>query len=133
MLTPDLPESLTFAQSGTPLEAIAETTYTLSAFALDADGDTASLTAWGVRPGSRTGGWAAKKETHGQQDGEVRSPGWQGREDGHAHNKKSKARVHSELGLYFLGPTPWPPSYEEGGMAMGLARVMAIGFLGFMA
>ena len=27
-----------------------------------------------------------------------------------AKDVKTKARVHSELGLYFLGPTPWPPS-----------------------
>ena len=33
--------SLTFAQSGTPLEAIAETTYTLTA--TDSDGDAATL------------------------------------------------------------------------------------------
>ncbi len=46
---------------------------------------------------------------------------------------KTKARVRSELGLYFLGPTPWPPSYEEGGMAMGLARDLRERFLGFMA
>ena len=31
-LTPDLPESLTFAQSGTPIKAMDETTYTLTAF-----------------------------------------------------------------------------------------------------
>ena len=37
MLTPDLSESLTSAQSGTPLEAIAETTYTLTV--TDSDGD----------------------------------------------------------------------------------------------
>ena len=41
MLTPDLPASLTFAQSGTPLEAIAETTYTLTA--TDGNGDAAHL------------------------------------------------------------------------------------------
>ena len=39
--TPELPESLTFMQSGTPLEAIAETTYTLTA--TDSDGDEATL------------------------------------------------------------------------------------------
>ena len=37
MLTPDLPEILTFAQSGTSREAIAETTYTLTA--TDGNGD----------------------------------------------------------------------------------------------
>ena len=42
MLTPNLPESLTFdaetlIMSGTPLEAIAETTYTLTATDSDSD------------------------------------------------------------------------------------------------
>ena len=41
MLTPDLSESLTCTQSGTPLEAIAETTYTLTA--TDSNGDAATL------------------------------------------------------------------------------------------
>ena len=41
MLTPNLPESVTFTQSGTPLEAIAETTYTLTA--TDSNGDAATL------------------------------------------------------------------------------------------
>ena len=41
MLIPDLSKSLTCTQSGTPLEAIAETTYTLTA--TDSNGDAAHL------------------------------------------------------------------------------------------
>ena len=53
MLPPDLPESLTFAQSGTPLEAIAETTNTLTA--TDGNVNFADFLTFANKFGSRLG------------------------------------------------------------------------------
>ena len=57
MLTPDLPESLTFAQSGTSLEVIAETTYTLTATDGNGDGNVnfADFLTFADKFGSRLG------------------------------------------------------------------------------